>query len=76
MWGMSAGFVPGNTLLRIVLGPVAAWLGMGVGLTFYVQYFSEVTPCSNRSIRLDPCQRIGGDTAMRRLVDRFYGIDG
>lgn len=45
MWGMSAGFVhgvgfvPRNKVLRLVLGPVAAWLGMGVGLFFYVQYF-------------------------------------
>jgi predicted membrane protein len=45
MWGMSAGFVhgigfvPRNNILRIVLGPVAAWLGMGVGLVFYGQYF-------------------------------------
>jgi predicted membrane protein len=45
MWGMSAGFVhgigfvPRNAILRIVLGPVSAWLGMGVGLAFYVQYF-------------------------------------
>jgi predicted membrane protein len=33
------GFVPRNNILRIVLGPVAAWLGMGVGLVFYGQYF-------------------------------------
>ena len=45
MWGMSAGFVhgigfvPRNNVLRIALGPVAAWLGMGVGLVFYVHYF-------------------------------------
>jgi len=45
MWGMSAGFVhgigfvPRNAILRAVFGPVAAWLGMGVGLVFYVQYF-------------------------------------
>ena len=45
MWGMSAGFVhgigfvPRNNVLRILLGPVAAWLGMGVGLVFYGQYF-------------------------------------
>jgi cyd operon protein YbgE len=45
MWGMSAGFVhgigfvPHNAVLRAVLGPVAAWLGMGVGLVFYAQYF-------------------------------------
>lgn len=45
MWGMSAGFVhgvgfvPRNRVLRILLGPLAAWLGMAVGLFFYVQYF-------------------------------------
>ncbi|MBI3431992.1 MAG: hypothetical protein HY018_07275 [Hydrogenophilales bacterium] len=45
MWGMSAGFVhgigfvPGNRILRSVLGPIAAWLGMGIGLVFYVHYF-------------------------------------
>jgi cyd operon protein YbgE len=45
MWGMSAGFVygigfvPRHNVLRVVFGPVAAWLGMGVGLVFYVQYF-------------------------------------
>ena len=45
MWGMSAGFVhgigfvPRNNVLRVLLGPVAAWLGMGVGLVFYVHYF-------------------------------------
>jgi predicted membrane protein len=45
MWGMSAGFVhgvgfvPRNRVMRVVLGPVAAWLGMGAGLVFYVQYF-------------------------------------
>ena len=45
MWGMSAGFVhgigfvPRNAILRAVFGPVAAWLGMSVGLVFYVQYF-------------------------------------
>ena len=45
MWGMSAGFVhgvgfvPRNAVLRVVLGPVIAWLLMGVGLVFYVQYF-------------------------------------
>ncbi len=46
MWGMSAGFVhgagfvPWNRALRVLLGPVAAWLLMGVGLAFYVRYFS------------------------------------
>ena len=45
MWGMSAGFVhgigfvPRNNVLRVLLGPVIAWLLMGVGLVFYVQYF-------------------------------------
>lgn len=45
MWGISAGFVhgvgfvPHNSLLRVLLGPVIAWLLMGVGLVFYVQYF-------------------------------------
>ncbi len=45
MWGMSAGFVhgvgfvPRNRILRVLLGPVVAWLGMSVGLVFYVQYF-------------------------------------
>jgi len=45
MWGMSAGFVhgigfvPRNNVLRVLLGPVIAWLLMGVGLIFYVQYF-------------------------------------
>jgi cyd operon protein YbgE len=45
MWGMSAGFVhgvgfvPRNRVLRLLLGPLAAWLGMAVGLFFYVQYF-------------------------------------
>lgn len=45
MWGMSAGFVhgigfvPRNRTLRVLLGPIAAWLGMGVGLIFYVHYF-------------------------------------
>jgi predicted membrane protein len=47
MWGMSAGFVhgvgfvPRNRVLRVVLGPVIAWLLMGVGLAFYVLYFSR-----------------------------------
>ena len=45
MWGMSAGFVhgvgfvPRNKVLRVLLGPVIAWLLVGVGLIFYVQYF-------------------------------------
>ena len=45
MWGMSAGFVhgvgfiPRNNALRLLLGPVIAWLLMGVGLVFYVRYF-------------------------------------
>jgi len=45
MWGMSAGFVhgigfvPRSKVLRVLLGPVVAWLLMGVGMLFYVQYF-------------------------------------
>lgn len=45
MWGMSAGFVhgvgfvPHNRILRVLLGPVIAWLGMGVGLFLYARYF-------------------------------------
>jgi len=45
MWGLSAGFVhgvgfvPRNRILRVLLGPMVAWLGMSVGLFFYVQYF-------------------------------------
>lgn len=45
MWGLSAGFVhgvgfvPHNRTLRVLLGPAVAWLGMGVALAFYVQYF-------------------------------------
>jgi predicted membrane protein len=45
MWGLSAGFVhgvgfvPRHRILRVLLGPLAAWLGMSVGLFFYVQYF-------------------------------------
>ena len=43
MWGMSAGFVhgvgfvPRNPLLRFALGPLAAWLGMGLGLAVYAR---------------------------------------
>jgi predicted membrane protein len=45
MWGLSAGFVygvgfiPSNGLLRVLLGPIAAWCGMGVGFFFYIQHF-------------------------------------
>jgi cyd operon protein YbgE len=45
MWGMSAGFVhgvgfvPHNRIVRVLLGPVIAWPGMGAGLVFYVRYF-------------------------------------
>ena len=45
MWGMSAGFVhgigfvPRSKVLRVLLGPVVAWLLMGVGMLFYVRYF-------------------------------------
>lgn len=44
MWGMAAGFVhgvgfiPRNRMLRVLLGPVVAWLGMGVALAIYVQH--------------------------------------
>lgn len=47
MWGLSAGFVygigfvPRHRLVRIVFSPLVAWLGMGVALVFYVQYFSR-----------------------------------
>lgn len=47
MWGLSAGFVhgvgfvPRNRILRVLLGPLVAWLGMAAGLFFYVQYFSR-----------------------------------
>jgi predicted membrane protein len=47
MWGLSAGFVhgvgfiPRNPILRVLLGPLVAWLGMAVGVFFYVQYFSR-----------------------------------
>lgn len=47
MWGLSAGFVhgvgfvPRHPLPRLLLGPVAAWIGMGVGLFFYVQHFTR-----------------------------------
>ncbi len=45
MWGLAAGFVhgigfvPRNRIVRALLGPVVAWLGMGAVLVFYVQYF-------------------------------------
>ncbi|OJV44736.1 cyd operon YbgE family protein [Hydrogenophaga sp. 70-12] len=45
MWGLSAGFVhgvgfiPRNGVLRALLGPVAAWCGMGLGFFFYFQHF-------------------------------------
>jgi len=44
MWGMSAGFVhgvgfiPRNRMLRVLLGPIVAWLWMSLGLAIYVQY--------------------------------------
>lgn len=47
MWGMSAGFVhgvgfvPHNRVLRVLLGPVAAWAGLAIGLFFYVDYFTR-----------------------------------
>ncbi len=45
MWGMSAGFVhgvgfvPRNGVLRILLGPMVAWLLMAVGFGFFIRYF-------------------------------------
>lgn len=45
MWGMSAGFVhgvgfvPGNAGLRLLLGPLAAWPLMLLGLSHFVRYF-------------------------------------
>jgi predicted membrane protein len=45
MWGLSAGFVhgvgfiPHSRVLRSVLGPFVAWLGMGVAVIFYIRYF-------------------------------------
>jgi predicted membrane protein len=45
MWGLSAGFVhgigfvPQNRIVRALLGPVAAWLGMGIAVVFYIDYF-------------------------------------
>ncbi|MGE5318915.1 MAG: cyd operon YbgE family protein [Hyphomicrobiaceae bacterium] len=33
------GFIPRNRVLRVLLGPLVAWLWMGVGLTIYVRYF-------------------------------------
>jgi predicted membrane protein len=45
MWGLSAGFVhgvgfvPRNRVLRVLLGPLVAWLWMGLGLILYMQYF-------------------------------------
>lgn len=50
MWGMSAGFVhgvgfvPRNQMLRVLLGPLVAWLWMGVGLALYVHYFVNALP--------------------------------
>ncbi len=47
MWGMSAGFVhgvgfvPRHPLLRALLGPVAAWSGIGLGLLFYARHFLD-----------------------------------
>ncbi|MEJ5211755.1 MAG: cyd operon YbgE family protein [Burkholderiales bacterium] len=45
MWGLCAGFVhgvgflPRHPLLRALLGPVPAWLGMGLGFSFYFRHF-------------------------------------
>lgn len=46
MWGLSAGFVhgvgfvPRNAALRLLLGPLAAWPLMALGLFFFVRHFS------------------------------------
>lgn len=45
MWGMSAGFVhgvgfvPNNAVLRILLGPLAAWPLMALGLSYFARHF-------------------------------------
>ncbi|MEO1767078.1 cyd operon YbgE family protein [Thiobacter aerophilum] len=45
MWGLSAGFVhgvgfvPRHPVVRLLLGPIPAWLGMGLGFSFYLRYF-------------------------------------
>lgn len=44
MWGLSAGFVhgvgfvPRTPGLRLALGPLAAWLGMGAGFAVYARH--------------------------------------
>lgn len=46
MWGLSAGFVygvgfvPVNRVLAVVFGPWVAWAGLGVGIVYYLRYFS------------------------------------
>lgn len=46
MWGLSAGFVhgvgfvPRNAVLRLLLGPLAAWPLMALGLFFFVRHFT------------------------------------
>ncbi len=48
MWGLSAGFVhgvgfvPRHRLPRILLGPIVAWLLMGLGIAFFIVHFSGV----------------------------------
>lgn len=45
MWGMSAGFVhgvgfvPRTPLLRLLLGPLAAWPLMALGLALFARHF-------------------------------------
>ena len=45
MWGLSAGFVhgvgfvPRSRALQVLLGPLAAWALMGVGLFFFINHF-------------------------------------
>jgi predicted membrane protein len=45
MWGLSAGFVhgvgfvPRAAILRVLLGPLVAWPGMGLGLALYAGHF-------------------------------------
>lgn len=48
MWGLSAGFVhgvgfvPRHPVLRVLLGPIVAWLLMGLGLAFFIPHFIGV----------------------------------
>lgn len=45
MWGLCAGFVhgvgfvPRHPLLRLLLGPFAAWPLLGLGIYFYLRHF-------------------------------------